>query len=557
MSKDGARMSLRASAWLVGGIVAGGLLTTGLVLAAVAVFAGTEPVSLPPPSYVEETATAGIDQRYDGDFEYFVGGGVAVFDCNGDQAPEVYLAGGVNAAALYINESSVGGPLTFAKSGSTVTDMTSVTGAYPIDVDGDDLLDLAVLRVGENVMLRGLGGCRFEPANEHWGIDGGDEWTTAFSASWEGTAALPTLAFGNYLAEGGQTTATCANSHLVRPVAEGADYAGRTALTPGWCTLSILFSDWDRSGRRDLRMTNDRHYYRDGEEQLWRMDVGAEPRLYTAEDGWQTMKIWGMGIASQDLTGDHLPEVFMTSQGDNKLQTLSDGAAQPTYVDIALSTGVTATRPFTGPDTVLPSTAWHAEFQDVNNDTFIDLFVSKGNVEAQPEFAGDDPSNLLIGNDDGTFSEGAQEAGIVTFDRARGAALADFNLDGMLDLIQVNRREPVRIWRGVGSGEGDEPALMGNWLAIQLHQDSPNRDGIGSWIEVDAGGRVVEREITIGGGHAGGQLGWAHFGLGESDSARVRVQWPDGERGPWTTIEANRFVDITRGADEAVIWSPA
>lgn len=557
MSKDGARMSLRASAWLVGGIVAGGLLTTGLVLAAVAVFAGTEPVSLPPPSYVEETATAGIDQRYDGDFEYFVGGGVAVFDCNGDQAPEVYLAGGVNAAALYINESSVGGPLTFAKSGSTVTDMTSVTGAYPIDVDGDDLLDLAVLRVGENVMLRGLGGCRFEPANEHWGIDGGDEWTTAFSASWEGTAALPTLAFGNYLAEGGQTTATCANSHLVRPVAEGADYAGRTALTPGWCTLSILFSDWDRSGRRDLRMTNDRHYYRDGEEQLWRMDVGAEPRLYTAEDGWQTMKIWGMGIASQDLTGDHLPEVFMTSQGDNKLQTLSDGAAQPTYVDIALSTGVTATRPFTGPDTVLPSTAWHAEFQDVNNDTFIDLFVSKGNVEAQPEFAGDDPSNLLIGNDDGTFSEGAQEAGIVTFDRARGAALADFNLDGMLDLIQVNRREPVRIWRGVGSGEGDEPAPMGNWLAIQLHQDSPNRDGIGSWIEVDAGGRVVEREITIGGGHAGGQLGWAHFGLGESDSARVRVQWPDGERGPWTTIEANRFVDITRGADEAVIWSPA
>jgi hypothetical protein len=39
-----------------------------------------------------------------------------------------------------------------------------VTGAYPLDVDGDGHLDLAVLRLGENVVLRGLGGCRFERA---------------------------------------------------------------------------------------------------------------------------------------------------------------------------------------------------------------------------------------------------------------------------------------------------------------------------------------------------------------------------------------------------------
>ena len=79
------------------------------------------------------------------------------------------------------------------------TDLTKVTGAYPIDIDGDGNVDLAVLRLGENVVLRGLGGCRFERANETWGIDGGDDWTTAFSAKWEGSAALPTLAFGNYL----------------------------------------------------------------------------------------------------------------------------------------------------------------------------------------------------------------------------------------------------------------------------------------------------------------------------------------------------------------------
>ena len=70
------------------------------------------------------------------------------------------------------------------------TDLTSVAGAYPLDVDGDGLVDLAVLRVGENVMLRGLGNCRFERANEAWGIDGGNEWTAAFSAQWEGAAVV-------------------------------------------------------------------------------------------------------------------------------------------------------------------------------------------------------------------------------------------------------------------------------------------------------------------------------------------------------------------------------
>ena len=146
-----------------------------------------------------------------------------------------------------------------------------------------------------------------------------------------------------------------------------------------------------------------------------------------------------MGIASQDLTGDGYPEVFLTSQGDNKLQTLDDGPAQPTYRDIALERGVTAQRPFVGGD-VLPSTAWHPEFEDVNNDGFVDLFVSKGNVDAQSGNATRDPSNLLIGQADGTFVEGAEAAGIVGFDRARGAALVDLNLDGMLDLVVVNRR---------------------------------------------------------------------------------------------------------------------
>ena len=511
-----------------------------------------------PPLFVEESAAAGIHHSYDGDFTYFVGGGVAVFDCNDDGRPDLYFAGGIEPAALYRNESPIAGELQFTHVPEAATDLNRVTGAYPLDIDSDGEVDLAVLRLGGNVLLRGLGNCLFERANEAWMFDGGDLWTAAFSAKWEGSAEWPTLAFGNYVAltETGRQTNTCSDNVLVRPDAVRPGFADPIPLSPGWCTLSILFSDWDRSGRRDLRMTNDRHYYRDGEEQLWRVADGEPPRLYTKEEGWQTMRIWGMGIASYDLTGDGLPEVFLTSQGDNKLQTLVDGAAEPNYVDIALDRGANAHRPFAGEDTVLPSTAWHAEFQDVNNDGYVDLFIAKGNVEAMPEFAQADPSNLLLGQPDGTFIESAEAAGILSFARGRGAALADFNLDGMLDLVEVNRRENVKLWRSVGSGEADQPAPIGNWISVQLEQSGPNRDAIGSWIEVRMGERTSQREVTVGGGHAGGQLGWIHFGLGDADRAEIRVQWPDGESGPWLAVDSNQFVIVERGASEARPWLP-
>jgi hypothetical protein len=280
------------------------------------------------------------------------------------------------------------------------------------------------------------------------------------------------------------------------------------------------------------------------------------PRLYAADDGWVGMQIWGMGIASYDLTDDGYPEYYLTSQGDNKLQTLAAGPGQPRYADIALRRGVIATRPFAGDET-LPSTAWHPEFEDVNNDGLIDLFVAKGNVNLMPDFAQRDPSNLLLGQPDGTFREAADAAGILNFDRGRGAALADFNLDGLLDLIEVNFGAPVRLWRNVGSGDAEAPGQMGSWIAVQLIQPNPNHAGIGSWIEVRVGDRVNRREVTIGGGHAGGQLGWIHFGLGDADRAEIRVQWPDGETGDWLTLGENQFAIIERGAGTPRIIEPA
>ena len=511
------------------------------------------------PHFVEEASTAGIDQVYDGDYTASVGGGVAVFDCNDDGKPDAYVAGGVNPATLYRNDGAVGGPLRFVAQHDPVTDLTGVNGAYPLDIDGEGRIDLAVPRLGESVLLRGLGDCRFERANERWGFDGGDAWATAFSAKWEREDALPTLALGRYLTMGEATdgTRSCVDNELVRPDPGSTAYGAPIALTPGYCALSMLFTDWDRSGRGDLRVSNDRHYYdaATGEEQLWRVAPGEPPRLYTDTDGWVQVQIEGMGIASYDVTNDGYPDVFLTSQAANRLQTLTSGPGQPTYRDIGLKRGVNATRPFTGGDP-LPSTAWHPEFQDVNNDGFIDLFISKGNIDQQADYASKDPSNLLLGNADGTFTEHAQDAGLVSFAKGRGAALADFNLDGMLDLIEVNFKSPVTLWRNVGWGDAANPHPMGAWLALRVTEPGSNHYAIGGWLEVRVGDVTLQRELTVGGGHIGGQIGWVHFGLGAANAADVRVQWPDGETGPWLHLAADQFFVIERGSTEARRWQP-
>ncbi|MFI5293249.1 MAG: ASPIC/UnbV domain-containing protein, partial [Candidatus Limnocylindrales bacterium] len=85
-------------------------------------------------------------------------------------------------------------------------------------------------------------------------------------------------------------------------------------------------------------------------------------------------------------------------------------------------------------------------------------------------------------------------------------------------------------------------------------------DAIGAWISVRTSDRTIDRELTVGGGHVSGQLGWTHVGLGQATSAEVRVEWPDGEVGPWLPLPVDGFSVVERGAngDDAVRpWEPS
>ncbi|MCJ8340723.1 MAG: CRTAC1 family protein [Pseudomonadales bacterium] len=508
------------------------------------------------PNMHEETLTSGISHQYKGGWEYFVGGGVAVFDCNDDQYPELFFAAGVGRATLYLNNSELGQALRFNKKVQSELSVTAVTGAYPLDIDGDGIMDLAVLRVGENILFKGLGNCQFENANRLWGFDGGSAWTTAFAATWEGDNQLPSLAFGNYVDRDlpGAPFGTCHNSDFYRPDKKG-QYRHNTPLIPGYCALSMLFTDWNRSGTPSLRIANDRQYYRGGHEQLWKIPETNPPLQYSAEEGWRKQKIWGMGIASTDLNRDGKPDYYITSMADNKLSTLQTQDGSPRFKDIALERGVTAHRPFIG-NSVLPSTGWHAQFDDVNNDSYTDLYVVKGNVEEMSDFAQLDPNNLFLGTPQGRFIESAERSAMLSFKRGRGGSLVDLNLDGLLDVVVVNRKDDAQLWRNLGAGRALSPAPMGNWLALKIQQAGGNRNAIGAFIEVRIADRTQSKEITVGGGHGGDKAVWHHFGIGVAERAIARVQWPDGQWSPWIRLFANQHARIRRDQSTADTWLP-
>ena len=212
---------------------------------------------------------------------------------------------------------------------------TRSTGAYPLDVDGDGLVDLAVLRVGENVLLRGHRRLRLRARERAMGLrwrrrldhrlqrDVGGR-VDACRRSPSATISCSTTRTSRRAT----TTAT-----TTRSSARGR--RRRTRRRSRSARLVHAVAAVQRLGPirppRPARLERPPLLRRRARSSCGGSSPARPRELWTREEGWQPLRIWGMGIASHDLTGDGYPEVYLTSQADNKLQTLADGA-DPTGV---------------------------------------------------------------------------------------------------------------------------------------------------------------------------------------------------------------------------------
>ena len=282
------------------------------------------------------------------------------------------------------------------------------------------------------------------------------------------------------------------------------------------------------------------------------------PRLYTEADGWRPLRIWGMGIASQDVTGDGYPEVFLTSQGDNKLQTLADGPEPRRRTRTSRSNGASPPTARSPAATCSRRPRGTPSSQTSTTTASLDLFVAKGNVEAQDEYA-DARSEQPVarpGRRHVRRRRPTRRASSATSGPA-ARAVVDLNLDGLLDLVVVNRASSPTLWRNVGRGDAEQPAPMGQWIAVRpapagAERRCDRRVGRGA-----AGDRTVVREVDrrrrpCRRPDSDGST----LGLGDADEREVRVQWPDGETGPWMTVDGRTSSStIERGAT-ATPWTP-
>ncbi len=205
---------------------------------------------------------------------------------------------------------------------------------------------------------------------------------------------------------------------------------------------------------------------------------------------------------------------------------------------------------------------WSPKFGDLDNDGWTDLFIANG---MSRDFVNGDllnrmkergnrawlntpvlrETNLAFRNlGDLRFQNVGEEWGLDQVSASFGAALADLDRDGDLDLIVTNFDEPVSVYRNTGTN--------GNRLLIRLHGTRGNAWGVGATVRIDTPAGTQTRFLTLTSGFLSANEPIVHFGLGESKRIdRLRIDWPSGHQQSFENLDANRFYTITEPADAA------
>jgi hypothetical protein len=148
--------------------------------------------------------------------------------------------------------------------------------------------------------------------------------------------------------------------------------------------------------------------------------------------------------------------------------------------------------------------------------------------------------NTVFRNLKGTWAALTDEAGFSALPprRHRGAAVADFNGDGKLDLVVVALSASAELWINDSPGNS-------HWIELALEGRKSNRDGIGARIKVTAGGNVQYNHMTTASGYASSSAVPVHFGIGDASAAdEIEIRWPSGIVQTLKNIAADRVVKV-------------
>ncbi len=498
-------------------------------------------------------------------------GGVGIFDCDNDGRPDLvmvngstvdrYRAGGDLMVTLYHQEPD--GTFKDITKEAGLTRLGWGMGVAVADYDNDGKLDLFVSGYGGNALYHNLGSCKFEDVTDKAGVHGDGFMTGAAWGDYDRDGNvdlfvarythvdmnnLPQFGSNKYcrykgvLVQCGPWGLVGESDFLYHNRGDGTfeEVSVKAGVHDeiGYYGLGVIWADYDDDGWPDLLVANDsvpNYLYHNNHDGTF-TDEGMLTGLALSGEG---MELGNMGVDFGDF--DHSGRLgFFVTHFAEQPNSLYRNMGPKGFEDVSWTSGLGHQN--------YGLVGWGTSFFDMDNDTWLDLFVANGHVFPQVDTVETgaryrEPLLLHRNNRDGTFDEVSKEAGLAALPAKcrRGAAFGDIFNTGNVDVFLLN--------------VGETPSLLKNRNADGYHRvlfrlvgTKSNRAAIGARVMIRAAGVKQFSEVRGGGSYLSQNDLRQHFGLGIATKIdSVEIRWPSGTVEKLENIAADAIYTIVEG----------
>jgi enediyne biosynthesis protein E4 len=550
------------------------------VFAGIALVAGLAAVS-PPAAvrFTDITAASGIKFTHNSGragkkfLPETVGSGGAFFDADGDGWPDLLLINSKDWAprgrkslhALYRNNKN--GTFTNITAGSGLDVEMYGMGVAVADYDNDGRDDVYITALEGDRLFHNEGGGKFKDVTKGSGINNAN---FATSVAWldydkDGKVDIFVANYVQWTAKGdlwcsldGQTKSYCTpesykgtQSKLYHNLGGGrfedvTEKAGLGEKTSK--SLGITVFDYNGDGWPDIFVANDTQpnkLYRNNKNGTF-TDEGMAAGVAFGEDG---VARGAMGADAGDYDRSGRPHLLV-GNFSNQMLGLYHNEGTGLFVDEAPTSTV-------GRASLL-TLAFGVFFWDYDLDGYLDIFAANGHIEeeigrVQPKVSYKEPPLLFRNLGKRRFETVGQKMG-AEFNRpivARGAAYADIDHDGDLDLVITSNHGPAYLFRNDGGNQN-------KFLCLKLNGTKSNRSAIGAVVRIESASGKQWNTVRSGSSYCSQSDLALTFGLGSDPTVTaVEIEWPSGAKQKLTNIAANQFVTIEEGKGIIAKSAPA